>query len=162
MLKPKVILWLFCILPLRIMRKIVYIIILVVLVYSCSTVNHKKVTTNAVTSSNTLDTLRIANDSLEYEIIIIEPGFNGWLATQRPREYYSVSFLESRNRQYVIEYNQRVMQPLQFDSNIYMQTIDYQPQIRYGLEVNYLLYNYFLFLEQRFRQRFIVSRRLRF
>jgi len=163
MLKPKKFLWLFCILFEGIMKKIIYIALLGVLIYSCSTTyNRGDNNTTITTGKKESDTLRIANDSLEYEIIIIEPGFNGWLATQRPREYYGETFLESRNRQYVIEYNQRVMQPQQFDPNIYMQTINYEPNIDYGLEVNYLLYHYFLFLEQRFQQRFLLSRRQRF
>ncbi|NBC58259.1 MAG: hypothetical protein GVY05_08260, partial [Bacteroidetes bacterium] len=43
------------------------------------------------------DTIEIANDSLEYKIIIFEIGFNSWLATQRPRGYYSQNYLENRN-----------------------------------------------------------------
>ena len=62
------------------------------------------------------DTIRIANDSLEYEIIIIEPGFDSWLAsTARPEGYYSQTFLENRNYIYVTEWNSRVLQPQRFD-----------------------------------------------
>ena len=32
-------------------------------------------------SNESSDTLRIINDSIDYEVIIIEPGFNSWLAT---------------------------------------------------------------------------------
>lgn len=125
-------------------------------IYSCGTTKDRKLD---VTSANEIsDTVRIANDSLEYEIIIIEPGFNGWLVTQRPRGYYSQQFLESRNRLYVTEYNQRVMQPQLFDPNLYILQINYEQQTDYGYEVNYLLYNYFLFFEKQYRQRFTVSR----
>lgn len=113
-------------------------------------------------SDSKSDTLRIANDSLEYEIIIIEPGFNSWLVTQRPRGYFGETFLQSRNIQYVQEYNQRVFQPNRFNPNIYQQQIDYQPNIDYGYEVNYLLYHYFLYMEQRLGQRFFRSRGTRF
>src|SRR5690554_5313343 len=44
------------------------------------------------------DTVRIANDSLEYEIIIIEPGFNSWLVTQPKESFYSQEYLEIKNR----------------------------------------------------------------
>ncbi len=117
---------------------------------------------NVASANDLSDTLRIANDSLEYEILIIEPGFNAWLVTQRPRGYYSESFLEMRNRQYVTEYNQRVLQPIRFDPNVYIQQINYESYIHYGYEVNYLLYNYFLFFEQQYRQRFFASRGRRF
>ncbi|WP_298540606.1 DUF6146 family protein [uncultured Aquimarina sp.] len=138
------------------MKNSIYTFILVLCIYSCGTTKDRKLD---VTSADSIsDTVRIANDSLEYEIIIIEPGFNGWLATQRPRGYYNQSFLEVRNRQYVTEYNQRVMQPQLFDPNLYIQRINYELQTDYGYEVNYLLYNYFLFFERQYNQRFIVSR----
>jgi hypothetical protein len=106
----------------------------------------------------TNDTVRIANDSLEYEIIIIEPGFNAWLVTQRPRGYYTQTFLENRNRLFVTEYNRRVQNFQQFDRNLYQMEINYEFQIDYGYEVNYLLYNYFLYFQERFNQNFIGGR----
>jgi len=50
------------------------------------------------------------------------------------------------------------MQPQLFDPNLYIQQINYEQQTDYGYEVNYLLYNYFLFFEKQYRQRFMVSR----
>ncbi|MDH7445812.1 DUF6146 family protein [Aquimarina sp. 2201CG14-23] len=141
------------------MKNFIYILVLGLLIYGCGVTKDRNLD---VASTDTLDTLRIANDSLEYEIIIIEPGFNGWLATQNPRGYYTEQYLEIRNRQYVVEYNQRVLQPQRFNPNLYLQTINYEPNVHYGYEVNYLLYNYFLFFEQRYRQRFIVTRGRRF
>ncbi len=137
-------------------KGVLYILLIGIFVYSCATTKDKKL--DVASNDNFSDTLRIANDELEYEIIIIEPGFNGWLVTQRPMGYYSEQFLESRNRLYVVEYNQRVYQPQRFDPNIYIQEINYDPQIHYGLEVNYLLYNYFLYFERQFNQRFFVTR----
>jgi len=90
--------------------------------------------------------------------MIIEPGFNTWLVSQNPRGYYSQQFLETRNRLYVVEYNQRVMQPQNFDPNLYLQQINYDQGTDYGYEVNYLLYNYFLFFEREYKQKFGVSR----
>lgn len=104
------------------------------------------------TSKSDNDTVRIANDSLEYEIIIIEPGFNQWLATQRPRGYYEQFWLENRNIFLVTEYNNRVINSTQFDPNLYLQQIDYQRNIDYGYEVNYLLWNWFQFFQQRYNQ----------
>jgi hypothetical protein len=98
------------------------------------------------------DTIRIANDSLEYEIIIMEIGFQNWLATQRPESYYSLSFLENRNRIYAQNYNQRVLNPQRYDPNLYFQQINYDPRIHYGKEVNYLLFMYFQFFEKQYRQ----------
>lgn len=100
------------------------------------------------------DTVKISDAESEYEIIIIEPGFNFWLQSiAQPRGYYSQSFLETRNRLYVIEWNQRVLQPNRFDPLLYQLQINYNPQIDYGYEVNYKLYYYFIYFQRKYRQR---------
>lgn len=100
------------------------------------------------------DTVSIANDKLEYEIIIIEPGFNSWLVTTaKPEGYYSKSHLENRNIIYVTEWNNRVLQPQRFDPNLYEIQIDYLQNIDYGYEVNYKLYNYFIYFQLKYRQK---------
>jgi hypothetical protein len=43
----------------------------------------------------TNDTIRIANDTLEYEVIIIDPGFSTWLAS-RSLPQLSQSYLENK------------------------------------------------------------------
>lgn len=99
------------------------------------------------------DTVSIANKDLEYEIIIIEPGFNFWLAsTAKPEGYYSQSYLENKNIFYVTEWNNRVNQPQRFDPNLYEMQIDYQQGIDYGYEVNYKLYNYFVYFQLKYKQ----------
>ena len=93
----------------------------------------------------------IANDSLEYEIIIIDPGFTYFLnAIAQPEGFYSQKYLENRNRAWVITWNQRFQAPNQFNPNIYENSIDYQQNIDYGYEVNYKLFNYFLFAQRKY------------
>ncbi|WP_408016891.1 DUF6146 family protein [Sediminicola luteus] len=100
------------------------------------------------------DTITIANESLEYDIIIIEPGFNFWLqSVAKPRQYYSQSFMENRNNIYVREWNARVLQPQRFGPNLYELQINYDPQTDYGYEVNYQLYNYFIYFKRKYNQR---------
>ncbi|BAO56505.1 DUF6146 family protein [Nonlabens marinus] len=99
------------------------------------------------------DTIRIANDSLEYEIIIIEIGFNSWLATQPPRGYYTQSSMDISNDFKVTEYNLRANDPLRYGANLYPFRIDYDRNVDYGYEVTYLLFNYFKFFEERYNQR---------
>ncbi|HET8753043.1 MAG TPA: DUF6146 family protein, partial [Salinimicrobium sp.] len=70
------------------------------------------------------------------------------------------SYLENKNRFLVTDYNQRVRQPFRYNPDIYSQEINYDPQIDYGYEVNYKLYNYFVFLSERYNQRFSVSTRI--
>jgi hypothetical protein len=135
------------------MKTLVMVIGLLLIIIGCNSAK-----TVADTSENSLtkvsDTVKIANDSLEYEVIIIDAGFSSWLAGRaRQRGYYSESFLEIKNQLYVAEWNRRASQPLSFDPNLYMMTIDYQPTIHYGYEVNYLIYNYFIYFQNRYNQR---------
>ena len=97
------------------------------------------------------DTIRIANHEIEYEIIILETGFDSWLTTNaKPIHYYSEQFLKTKNRVYVVNWNSRVLGA--FNRDLYNFQIDYDYGIDYGIEVNYTLYNYFLFFEQKYNQ----------
>ncbi|AWI26602.1 DUF6146 family protein [Flavobacterium pallidum] len=93
------------------------------------------------------DTIRIANDKLEYEIIIIDPGFSSWFNSYaKPRNYYSQPYLEARNSTWVSAWNIRASSPLQY-GNLYGMRIDYDSNIDYGYEVNYMLYNYLTYFQ---------------
>lgn len=94
----------------------------------------------------------IANDSLEYEVIIIDPGFNFFLASvAKPEGFYSQNYLEARNKVWVLEWNNRARNPIQFNTGIYENIINYQPTTDYGYDVNYKLFNYFLFAQQKYK-----------
>lgn len=100
------------------------------------------------------DTITISSDKTEYEIIIIEPGFYTWLnSIAKPEGYYSQSFLENRNYLMVLEWNQRVLQPMRYNPNLYELQIDYSRNLDYGYEVNYKLYNYFIYFQRKYNQR---------
>jgi len=133
------------------MKNCIILFLFGLLIYGCSASKSKSLAVDNKTVVN--DTIRIANDELEYEVIIIEPGFNAWLSQARPRGYYSQSYLEARNLAWVLEYNNRVLQPMRFDPNLYGMQIDYRNGIDYGYEVNYLLYNYFVFFQNTYNQR---------
>lgn len=108
---------------------------------------------NEVAGTTANDTVRIANDSLEYEIIIIDPGFNSWLQSRAfPRNYYGQTFLENKNRFWVTEWNIRVNQTQRY-GDLYQMSIDYRNDINYGYEVNYLLYNYLVYFQITNKQR---------
>ncbi len=96
----------------------------------------------------------IENEALEYQIIIIDQGFTSYLNnTARSKDYYSESYLKNKNRIYVAAWNNRVRNPQKYNSNIYENIIDYQQNVDYGLEVNYKLYWYFKFAEQKYKMR---------
>ncbi|MDC6364579.1 MULTISPECIES: DUF6146 family protein [Flavobacteriaceae] len=108
----------------------------------------------AVFNSSGEEEVEIKDEETEYEIIIIEPGFFAWLQSiARPEGYYSQPFLENRNMLMVMEWNRRVMQPTQFSPNLYEMQINYEPGIDYGYEVNYKLYNYFIYFQRKYKQR---------
>lgn len=93
----------------------------------------------------------IKNDSLEYEIMIIDQGFNLYLNTiARPSGYHTQAYLENRNRFFVPAWNARVNNPIRFNPTIYENNIDYDSNIDYGYDVNYKLFNYFKFAEQKY------------
>ncbi|MDT0554913.1 DUF6146 family protein [Patiriisocius hiemis] len=138
------------------MKYLITILTFGVLLYSCDA---SKSSMQGDKDTNVAsDTVRIANDSLEYEILIIEPGFNSFLISQPPKGYYSLTFLENRNRIFVTEYNLRVSNALQYGPSLYPQRINYEFNVDYGMEVNYKLYNYFLYFQQKYNQRFPGSR----
>jgi hypothetical protein len=136
------------------MKKLIPFILIIALIASCKSYNNSQTINNG--NSNELaenDTISISSDETDYEIIIIEPGFNGWLvSTARPRGYYSQSFLENRNFLLVQSWNQRNLQPYTYDPSLYQLRIDYDQNTDYGYEVNYLLYNYFIYFQIKYKQ----------
>ncbi|MCB0452194.1 MAG: hypothetical protein KDC94_04740 [Aequorivita sp.] len=136
------------------MKNLLLIAAFCVALYSCGTGNETMKNTSSDAGIEK-DTIRIVNDSLEYEIMIIEPGFESWLATQPPRGFYGQPLLESKNYSLVSEYNSRVLQPAKYSHNLYAEQINYDPAVDYGYEVNYLLYNYFVYFQEKYNQKFI-------
>ncbi|HSM63219.1 MAG TPA: DUF6146 family protein, partial [Gillisia sp.] len=120
------------------MKNFIYILVLGLFIYSCSATKSRDFNKKEVTA-NANDTVRIANDSLEYEIIIIEPGFNLFInSIAKPRGYYSQDYLENKNKFLVQEYNSRVRQPFRYNPNLYIQEINYDNFVDYGYELNYM------------------------
>jgi len=136
------------------MKKLIIPLILLIALASCHF--DKNITTKANTPDKpkVADAIRIANDSLEYEVVIIDPGFNSWLLSQaKPRGFYSENYLENKNRIYVQEWNSRALQPQRYQG-LYGMQINYDPKIHYGYEVNYLIYNYMVYYQIANRQQF--------
>ncbi|MBE0422920.1 MAG: hypothetical protein IBX66_03185 [Lutibacter sp.] len=133
------------------MKTIFYYAAIGLFIAACSS------TTKTATKEGNLEqeVVRIANDSLEYEIIIFDIGFETYLNTiAKPMNFYSKEYYETKNRFYVTEWNIRALNPSRYRSDIYENQIDYDFNVDYGLEVNYKLYNYFKFVEHKYRQRF--------
>jgi len=89
----------------------------------------------------------VPGDSVQYELLIFDPGFEAWLAARPSMNYYSRSYYESRNRLYVMEWNSHYLNPPR-NGPVYETMIDYKPEIDYGLELNYRLFYYFRYFEE--------------
>ena len=132
------------------MRRLFVYLAVGVFLWGCSS-------TSKTTSTEALPegAVKIANEELEYEIIIIDPGYETYLLTiAKPANFYSQNFYEIKNQRYVVEWNTRVHDPLRYNANIYEMEIDYKPHIDYGMDVNYKLYNYFKFVEYKYKEKF--------
>lgn len=131
---------------------------LVLIATSMSYCSSTKNNTSAKNNQSVTDTIKIVNEEEEYEIIIIDPGFNSWLVGRaKPRGYYSQQYLENKNYQYVTEWNIRVNNPRRYSPDLYEMSIDYQLNTDYGYEVNYLLFNYFIYFQQTYNQRLLLQ-----
>jgi|SRR5690606_1857778 len=125
-------------------KLLVFPFLVVAMIVGCT--SQKTVTTAAATGTSQ-DTIRIANDEIEYEITIFDPGFNGWFnAHAKPRGYYSQQYLEARNRDWVIGWNMRASNPSRWGRLIEF-PIDYSATTDYGYEVNYMLYYYLTYFQ---------------
>lgn len=132
------------------MKHILIFSLILVCLVSCKT---KNIATTSIQNSIKGDTIKIANEALEYEVTIIDAGFSSWLNTRSfPRNYHSENYLESKNRMYVSEWNNRASQPMKYDSSLYEMQINYDYNIHYGYEVNYLIYNYMIYFQNTYKQ----------
>ncbi len=120
--------------------------LLVLLIYGCGAVKDREIPDHSTTG----DTVTIENDSLNFKLIVFEPDFDRWLATELPMESYDLGYLKQKNRVYTTEYNRRANDPKQ--SDLYPNKINYDPQLDYGLKLNYMLYMYYEFFQEKYKQ----------
>jgi len=127
------------------MKNLIFIAFLFVIIFGCTTSRTSREKTFSKDEKVVKnDTIRIANEEIEYEVIIIDSGFNSWfLSYSKPRNYYSQQYLEARNRDWVIGWNNKFIQ----GNRLIEMSIDYQNNIDYGYEVNYMLFNYLSYFQ---------------
>ncbi len=90
--------------------------------------------------------IRPESDSTEYELIVMDPGFETWVLMQ-PKHEHSLEYYRIRNRIYVTEWNSRFMNARRY-RGLYESYIDYDPSIDYGLEFERRLYYFFRYFEE--------------
>lgn len=88
----------------------------------------------------------IAQNEEEYELIVLDPGFETWFITtwspakDRSKEYYALW-----NQHYVTEWNYKAACP--HSSNFFDIMIHYDPTLDYGMEIERKLYYYFRWVD---------------
>ena len=123
------------------MRSIYGIILMSALLWACAP-SSRLVTPPA---SNVID-LSQNEEAEEYEVSVFDPGFETWFATtwnsskDRSENYYA-----QWNNMYVSAWNYKVTQPN--SSGFFENTINYDPTIDYGIEVERKLYYYFRWVD---------------
>ncbi len=136
------------------MRNAIFIAIIVAFAIGCNsqkTIADSSGNQKSPTTVN--DTVKIENDSLHYQVIIVDPGFSSWLIGHAyPRNYYSQTYLEGKNRIWISEWNIRAHNPQRY-RDLYDMDINYDPNVDYGYEVNYLIYNYLVYFQNKFGQK---------
>ena len=94
-------------------------------------------------------------EETQYELIVDEPGFNTWMATNaKPIGFYSKTYYETKNRIYVSDWNEKVTAFRHRRRSPFTEIINYDFTIDYGIELNYQLFNYFKFMHQKFGGRY--------
>lgn len=92
------------------------------------------------------------NEEDEYDLIVFDAQYDVFLMTiARPQNFYSENYYKMKNDQYVNVWNNRHAQPLRFDPDLYAVHINYDPKINYGINLEYKLYNFFKFIEWKYK-----------
>ena len=124
------------------MKKIIFLVITCLFMYSCSTQSVLKKTIPINDTNSEI----ASQDSTEYELLILDIGFESWLATRSSIAMaHSNAYYKNWNHIYVTEWNHKHMQ----GHPIFENYIEYDLFEDYGLDINYKLYNYFLFVEEK-------------
>ena len=122
------------------MKKTVFIMLVILAAIQSDGFSQKKWERERVKSDTT------SVDSLEYQLIIMDPGFDTWLLTKPAKEFYSNEYYAQKNLLYVAEWNLCYLTA--GNKGLCDTYIDYNFNIDYGLEINYELYYYFKYFEE--------------
>jgi hypothetical protein len=133
------------------MKKLFLLLSLSILIFACTT---NQTSQNTVVNKDENSMKFEPNEDGEYDIIIMDPQYDVYLkSVALPKDYYSMDYYKQRNRLYVMIWNQRHMQPMSYNPDLYAVSIDLDPSVDYGYEFEYKLFNFFRFIESKYRVR---------
>ncbi|RUT78904.1 DUF6146 family protein [Ancylomarina longa] len=125
-----------------IMKQFIFIILAIFLLGACSTYSAFETSESDKNNQETA----IVQDSTKYELLILDIGFESWFATRNLRaSAHSEWYYTNWNQIYVNEWNRLYLEGHPYFENY----IDYSPYEEYGFDINYKLYNYFQFVEEK-------------
>lgn len=104
-------------------------------------------------SSVKTTSVSVSETDEKHELLIFDAGFNSWLATQPSIEMHSYDFLKAKITIFVSKYNSRVNDRLNYSVDLYPQQIEYSSAEAYDKELQYTLYNYFIYFQKIYNQR---------
>ena len=125
------------------MKKFLFILSFLLILASCSTQNKA----NNSTKNDAIQAQK--NDEGEYDLEVFDSQFTYFLnAIARPMSMYSEGSLKNRNQFLVSEWNSYYVSGRY--RNIIESSIDYDPNINYGLKFEYKLYQVFAFVKWKY------------
>lgn len=96
-------------------------------------------------SENIID-LSQNEEGEEYELVVLDPGFDNWYVTAwNQAKDRSVDYYSFWNYRYVTEWNYKATRPQ--TAQFFTSSIHYDPTVDYGIEVERKLYYYFRWVD---------------
>ena len=121
------------------MKRILIALFGMLFILSCTSSNRMM----TVPDENLVD---IKENNEEYELIVIDPGFESWfITTWSPAKDRSLSYYSIWNQRYVTAWNYKATRPL--TSKYFENIIMYDPTVDYGIELERKLYYYFRYVD---------------
>ncbi len=126
------------------MKKLLILFSILLLTLSCSSQNN---IANETKDNHPLQAQK--NDDGEYDLEVLDTQFTYFInAIARPMSMYSESYLKTKNQFLVSEWNSYYFSGRY--RNVIESSIDYDPNINYGIKFEYKLYQVFAFVNWKY------------
>ncbi len=126
------------------MKKLIFVFSILLITLSCSSQNN---IANQSKEDHPLQAQK--NDDGEYDLEVLDTQFTYFInAIARPMSMYSEGYLKSKNQFLVSEWNSYYFSGRY--RNVIESSIDYDPNINYGLKYEYKLYQVFAFVKWKY------------
>jgi hypothetical protein len=130
------------------MKNLLILIVIILFAVACST-------QKSVVKDKSDDVKEIAADSLEYDMETFDAKFESWyLLHNNPAKYRSLEYYENWNRQYVSVWNNKARTTR---NEFFELIVGYDPNEKYGFELNHKLFYYFQYVENVLRIKIMPS-----